>query len=178
MSKLRKVFSRISRSFIYKLDGVNTRRYMKRYNKWLKKNGVKMSGSAKYIHHTAILDGSDFSRITLGDKCVISLGVVILTHDFSLETGMISLGKGSENEAHFEKEVVIGNNCFIGANSIILPGVILGDNCIVGAGTVLSGKTYPDCSIIVGNPAKVIGNTKEWAKCKVEQNGFVRGFYN
>jgi len=53
-------------------------------------------------------------------------------------------------------KVVIGDNCFIGMNSIILKGTKIGNNCIVGAGSVLTGKEYPDNSVIVGNPAKVI----------------------
>ena len=53
------------------------------------------------------------------------------------------------------KEISIGNNCFLGCNSIILKGTILGDSCIVGAGAVVSGKFENNC-VIVGNPAKVI----------------------
>jgi acetyltransferase-like isoleucine patch superfamily enzyme len=50
----------------------------------------------------------------------------------------------------------IGKNCWIGANSVILPGITLGDNVIVGAGSVVT-KSFGDSVIIVGNPAAVIG---------------------
>ncbi len=49
----------------------------------------------------------------------------------------------------------IGRNCFIGGESIILPGVSIGDNCVIGAGSVVT-KDVPDCCIAAGNPAKVI----------------------
>lgn len=49
----------------------------------------------------------------------------------------------------------IGENCFIGGCSLILPGVEIGDNCVVGAGSVVT-KSVPARSIVAGNPARVI----------------------
>ncbi len=54
------------------------------------------------------------------------------------------------------QEVVLGKKCWIGMNSIILPGVHLGDNTIVGAGAVVT-KSFPEGNVIIaGNPAKII----------------------
>lgn len=52
-------------------------------------------------------------------------------------------------------EVKIGSNVFVGAGSIILPGVTIGDRVVIGAGSVVT-KDIPDNSVAVGNPAKVI----------------------
>jgi acetyltransferase-like isoleucine patch superfamily enzyme len=49
----------------------------------------------------------------------------------------------------------IGKNCFIGGESIILPGVTIGDNCVVGAGSVVT-RDVPARSVVAGNPAKII----------------------
>lgn len=49
----------------------------------------------------------------------------------------------------------IGKNCFIGGESIILPGITIGDGCVVGAGSVVT-KDVPAGSVIAGNPAKVL----------------------
>ena len=49
----------------------------------------------------------------------------------------------------------VGENCFIGGRSLILPGVEIGDNCVVGAGAVVT-KSVPPRSIVAGNPARVI----------------------
>lgn len=49
----------------------------------------------------------------------------------------------------------IGQNCFIGGHSIILPGVTIGDNCVVAAGSVVT-RDVPAGSVVGGNPAKVI----------------------
>ena len=58
----------------------------------------------------------------------------------------------------------IGRNCFIGAHSIVLPGIVIGDECIIGAGTVVT-KNVPAHSVCVGNPGRVIRSgirTREW----------------
>lgn len=56
------------------------------------------------------------------------------------------------------KDVVIGEKCWIGMNSLILPGVILGPNTIVGGGSVVT-KSFPEGNcVIAGNPAKIIKN--------------------
>jgi acetyltransferase-like isoleucine patch superfamily enzyme len=49
----------------------------------------------------------------------------------------------------------IGENCFIGGESLILPGVTIGDNCVIGAGSVVT-KDVPPRSAVAGNPAKII----------------------
>ena len=52
-------------------------------------------------------------------------------------------------------KIIIGNNCFIGARSTILPGVTIGDNTIIGAGSVVT-KDIPSNVVAVGNPCKII----------------------
>lgn len=49
----------------------------------------------------------------------------------------------------------VGENCFIGGQSMILPGVEIGDNCVVGAGSVVT-KSVPPRSVVAGNPAKIL----------------------
>jgi exopolysaccharide acyltransferase PssR len=55
----------------------------------------------------------------------------------------------------FIADTYIGENCFIGINAMILPGVRIGDQVIVGAGAVVT-KDVPANSVVAGNPAKVI----------------------
>lgn len=62
-------------------------------------------------------------------------------HDYKAKGGVFSL-------KYKTTPIVIGNNVWIGANSIILRGTSIGNNCVVGAGCVLKGE-YPDNSIIV-----------------------------
>lgn len=177
--KIKKIVSRLQRKIIFLFDGVNTKYYMKWYNSWLRSNGMKMRGNAKYIHHTVFFDGQGYELIELGKNVVISLGVTILVHDFSLEAGLRALNTNNgTNEAHTMKSVKIGDNCFIGANVTILGGATLPKNCIVAAGTILTDKIYPENSIIAGNPGKVIANTTEWAKQKISEGQYEKGYFN
>jgi galactoside O-acetyltransferase len=56
--------------------------------------------------------------------------------------------------------VEIGDNCWIGAGSIICPGVTIGDNCVIGAGSIVT-KDIPANSVAVGNPCKVLRSINE-----------------
>ena len=58
------------------------------------------------------------------------------------------------------KPITIGNDCWIGGNAIICPGVSIGDGCTVGAGSVVT-KDIPANSLAVGNPARVIKKLEE-----------------
>ncbi|MFP3338962.1 DapH/DapD/GlmU-related protein, partial [Micrococcus sp. SIMBA_131] len=58
-------------------------------------------------------------------------------------------------------KITIGNNVFIGMNAIILHGVTIGDNCIIAAGSIVT-KSFPENSIVGGNPAKLITNIESY----------------
>lgn len=122
------------------------------YITYLKKCGVDI-GEHCYVwspNHT-LIDIQRPETLHIGDYCKIAQGVTVLSHDYS-----ISVAKRvyHENVGNCAK-TVIGDNVFIGMNAIILMGSKIGDNCIVGAGAVVSG-TFPDNSVIAGNPARVI----------------------
>lgn len=78
-------------------------------------------------------------------------------------TKIISANHKEEDFSQHEKAepIIIGNNVWIGANSVILPSVKIGDNVIIGAGSVVT-KDIPSNSIAVGNPCRVIKNKKPY----------------
>lgn len=102
--------------------------------------------------------GSEPWMITVGNKVTITSGVVVLTHDGS--TWLMNDEKGRR---YLYRRVEIGNNVFIGVNSIIMPGVRIEDNVIVAAGSIVT-KSVPSGVIIAGNPAKIIGNYEAYQK--------------
>lgn len=88
----------------------------------------------------------------------------MITHDNSAI-------KVFEKGTDFVGKIIIGDNCFIGANSTILPGVSLGENVIVGAGNIVT-KTFETNGIVVaGNPAKIVG-TVDSIREKYKNNVF------
>lgn len=92
--------------------------------------------------------GSEPFLIEIGDHVVISYNVMMVTHDEST-----ALVRDKDGRRFHLAPIKIGNNVFIGAGSIILPGVTIGDNVVVGAGSVVT-KSVPDNLVVAGNPAK------------------------
>ena len=157
---------------------VNVDKYMKNYSKYLKNLGVDFTGEnkkIKYIDPSAYFDGTDYSMIHLGDDVTISREVMILTHDYSITSAVASLGiyiDRNEGEYFFVKDVRIGSHTFVGARASLLPGTNVGECCIVGACSVVKGN-IPDYSIVIGNPARVIGSTKDYAQKHMEMRDFL-----
>lgn len=99
-----------------------------------------------------IIDPSHCNHITIGDNVTLAPKVHILAHDAST---YLFFGKTRASD------VRIGNNVFIGASSIILPGVTIGNRVIIGAGSIVT-KDIPDNSVAVGNPARIIYSVDEY----------------
>ena len=148
---------------------VHGKSYMKVYNSYLKACGMKIDGTIKFIHSSVYIDVGYAPHIHIGNNCVLSVNTVVLAHDFSLECGMNSIGLGDLNdEKKIVNDVHIGQNVFVGAGCIILPGTHIGNNCIIGAGTVCAGY-IPENSVIVGEKWKKMAETTEWAKQKIQE---------
>jgi len=123
-------------------------------NAWL--DISKYTKSAQII----VKDGTQIGRnimmsaakkITIGEKCLVSYNVSLLDHDHKFDPDISPLDSGI-TEA---EEIIVEDNCFIGAHSFILKGVRLGKHCVVGANSVVT-ESFPAYSIVAGNPAKLI----------------------
>lgn len=107
-------------------------KYYPRYFRWL---GCKIDCkdcNNTWISPTVFLDSAQYDLIEIGKDVTISFGVTILVHDFSIKHAARIIGKENEIKSSIRKPVKIGNNVFIGAKSLILPGTTIGDNCIIG----------------------------------------------
>ena len=90
-------------------------------------------------------------NVTIGDNVMMGPDVIIITkrHKFD-RTDIPMIEQGHD----LEKPVTIGNDVWIGARCIILPGVSIGDGAIIGAGAIVT-KDIPEYAIACGNPAQV-----------------------
>jgi len=109
--------------------------------------GLDLHPSAR-MSLSAKLDTSFKAGIHIGADTYIAFKARIMTHDFTRGLYL---------------HTRIGKNCFIGGQSIILPGVTIGDGCIVGAGSVVT-KDVPDHCAVAGNPARIITKNIEVEK--------------
>ncbi len=116
----------------------------------LVKRGLKL-GRDVYLGDVSF-DHGFLWLISIGDESVLSSDVRILAHDGSTKhwTGYIRIGR-----------VDIGRRVYIGAGSIVLPGVRIGDDAIVGAGSVVS-RDVPPLTVVAGHPAAPIGTLEDF----------------
>jgi acetyltransferase-like isoleucine patch superfamily enzyme len=114
--------------------------------------GDVVVGRNTWIGPFTVLDGS--GRLEIGDYCSISAGVQIYTHD-SVQWALTS------GKAGYEKSPTrIGNNCYLGPNTVVARGVTIGDRCVVGANSVVL-HDIPSDSKAYGAPCRVIPSSGE-----------------
>jgi maltose O-acetyltransferase len=130
----------------------------KRRIKALINNGLRL-GNKTYIDRSVLIDDLFPWLISIGSNCRITYGVIIVAHDASIKT--VARDGGSKGALDFSRigTVSIGDNCFIGVGSVILPNVHIGNNVVIGAGSVVT-HDIPDNSVAAGNPAEVKKSTK------------------
>lgn len=134
----------ILKEFVYRLRGEYTTEKLIKMGLKVRKNFKRLNG--------VILDPAHCWLITIGDNVTMAPRVHILAHDAST--------KGFLNYTKIGR-VNIGNNVFIGAESVVLPNVTIGDNVVIGANSTVT-KDIPPNSVYAGNPAKFICTIDEY----------------
>jgi len=107
--------------------------------------------------HNSMVDTLIPQMVEIGDNFISAPNSIILAHDASLFT---HTGK------YRVEKTIIGDNVFLGANAVILPGINVGNNSIIGAGAVVT-KDVPENVVVAGNPARIISTVNEYVeKCE------------
>jgi acetyltransferase-like isoleucine patch superfamily enzyme len=130
-----------------------------------------------FIGHHNFIDASN--GIEIGTGCQITNFVSMLTHSshkairlygsqYNKVGPMIAYGEGS---------VSIGRYTFIGPHSVIMPGTSIGKGSIVSAFSLVKG-TFPDFAILAGNPATVVGDTREMDANYLKDNPGLKQYYD
>lgn len=94
--------------------------------------------------------GPGYGRLALGDDVLFGPDVLVTAANYRFNDG-----SPVTEQAMDEADVVIGNDVWLGAKAVVLPGAQIGDGAIIGAGAVVRG-TIPPYAIAVGTPAKVV----------------------
>jgi acetyltransferase-like isoleucine patch superfamily enzyme len=129
------------------------------------RSGVATAGYGTYGRPTIRYYDGDSARVTIGKYCSIASGVVILpggnhrtdwvsTYPFRIQNSLE--GAARDGHPYSKGDVVIGNDVWLGMESLILSGVAIGDGAVVAARSVVTKDVEP-YTIVGGNPAKVIG---------------------
>jgi acetyltransferase-like isoleucine patch superfamily enzyme len=136
--KLRRVVAR------HTLSGADYAKYI----------GVKVGIGCRILSKSF---GSEPFLISIGNDVTISNNVQFITHD-----GATWLIRDESGRRYSYAPIKVGNLVFIGAGTILLPGVEIGDNVIVGAGSVVT-KSIPPGMVVAGNPAQILGTFYDYA---------------
>lgn len=141
------------KEFLYRLRGEYTTEKLISMGMQVGRDFKRLSG--------VILDPSHCWLIELGDNVTLAPRVHILCHDASTKTflGYTKIGR-----------VTIGDNVFIGAETVVLPGVTIGSNVIVGANSTVT-HDVPDNTVVAGSPARVVCTLEEYLekeRCRME----------
>lgn len=132
------------KEMVYRLRGEFTTEKLIKMGMKVGKNFNRLNG--------VILDPGHCWLIDIGDNVTMAPRVHVLCHDASTKTflGYTKIGR-----------VTIGSNVFIGAETVVLPGVTIGDNVIVGANSTVT-HDVPDNTVVVGTPARVICSLEQY----------------
>lgn len=102
----------------------------------------------------------DVAKVKIGDNCQMAPNVAIYTAGHPIHPA-------TRNSLYeYGKPVTIGDNVWIGGNTVICPGVQVGNNVVIGAGSVVT-KDLPDWCIAAGNPCRVIRKITDADKRKL-----------
>lgn len=139
-----KILKKYIKQLLYRLRGDHT-------TEVLVNRGMKVGENFKRLHGV-ILDPAHCFLISIGDNVTMAPRVHILAHDASTKTFLDYTIVG---------KVKIGNNVFIGAETVVLPNVTIGDNVIVGANSTVTKDLASD-GVYVGSPARYVCSTEEY----------------
>jgi acetyltransferase-like isoleucine patch superfamily enzyme len=112
---------------------------------YLRSRGISI-GKDCFISWGAKLD-TCAGTIIIGDRCEITYGSIILSHD--------ATDRKIDRRRGGVRTVRLGNDVFIGVNSVVLGNVTIGDNSIIGAGSIVT-RDVPANVVVAGNPARII----------------------
>lgn len=132
------------KEFVYRFRGEYTTEKLVSMGMKVGKNFKRLNG--------VILDSGHCWLIEIGDNVTMAPRVHILCHDASTKQflGYMKIGR-----------VTIGDNVFIGAESVILPGICIGNNVVIGANSTVT-HNVSDNSLVVGSPARVISTLDKY----------------
>ena len=112
------------------------------------RNNTKINGGVEIV---------SLKKIDIGEDCLFAEGIIVRDND-----GHKFGTAGNVSDELENKEIKIGNHCWIGQRAMILKGVTLADNVIVGAGAVVAGN-FPSSVAVAGIPAKIIKENVSWS---------------
>lgn len=150
------IFFKGSKNVLRILDGVNLHNMTLTFED---DNNLIEIGSRTTVENNVEICACESRFVKIGNHCMLS-------HDISIRTSdSYSIFKIGGERLNNAKDVIIGNNVWIGCQSLILKGTIIPDGCIIGARAIVTqGLKANKNSLIVGLPAKIVSEGVYWTR--------------
>lgn len=146
------------RFVLHKFNDIWVRRSSDALINYYRKQGIRIGDNCIFRSPgTTRIDIMRPSLVSIGEGVDMNVNFTIMAHDFGHRVFVPLFGEFLSSSG----EVKIGNNIYFGMNVTVLKGVTIGDNCIIGAGSVVS-KSIPANSVAAGVPCKVICTIEEY----------------
>ena len=113
---------------------------------------IRIGAGTHVGEHSVIWAGNSTGRIVIGEKCLFAPNVTLTASNYGIVQGDVAI----MDQPKDERDIVIGDGAWLGANVVVLAGVTIGEGAVVAAGAVVT-RDVPAQAIVGGVPAKVIG---------------------
>jgi acetyltransferase-like isoleucine patch superfamily enzyme len=122
---------------------------IKRFSHLSAKNSKVIVQRHSYVGYNNWVGGK--GNITIGENFISGMNVVIISSNHDYENIVVPYHSGFE----IADDIVIGQNVWVGANSVILPGTSVGSGSVIAAGSIVS-RNFPDNVLVAGAPAEIV----------------------
>jgi len=153
-------FTRFIKDYVADLFGLQKYMSSQKYIEYAREHGCTIGEGTQFFGEKSV-DIGGASMIEIGEDCVITNRVRLLAHTWDEPILRRYFGQDNAPQSSACGEITIGDNVFIGENSIVLPDTTIGDNTIIGAGSVVS-TDIPSESVAVGNPCRVVMDLEQY----------------
>ena len=145
------------------------------YIEYARKKGCKIGQETRFLG-TKKLDLGAAGMIEIGENCTLTDRVRLVAHTSDAPVLQERFGEENAPSQGTIAQITIGDNVFVGENTLVLPGVNIGDHCIIGAGSVVADDVPPE-SVAAGNPCKVIKSLEAYReKCVENEQEMIRAY--
>ena len=152
--QINKIIKKIRSNYIYYI------RHRSNCVSYFRSKGMVIGGDCSILAGRACVQSAEPYLIRIGNNVTFAKGVELITHDGGTRVFRKNHSKWEPGMGIYGP-IEIGDNVFVGVNSIILPNVTIGSNVVIGAGSVVT-KNIPSNVIVAGNPAKIINSIDEY----------------
>jgi len=122
--------------------------------------GVEIGDGVEIFGAKPFTFGSEPYLVSIGNWVTVSHNVDFITHD-----GAMRIVRGKYSNAYLYGRIQVGDNCFLGAHSILLPGAKVGTGSVIGSGSIVTGEIPPGV-VAIGAPAKPVKTVEEYIRGK------------